>query len=262
MPQVVKNIRKILRITKKSLTRFGQTRPTVGHIHSRLRAVVHKINGKFATDIRTYGKKRILKPAKLKITWTLDKTLIKENNEKEFFVTQKEMKNWVKKIYPYIVIKSGIINMVQFPIATTHVENIIATVTRWLQYAIRMVLPEDKFRANSDYYGKFHISNIPMDIKKFFKIIKRKINVDINDQIYTETLVAIKIFVNNICRQVIERYIIAFFPEIFNPLIVSQFTDDEFFQIGAESEKQNRKREKFSTRAKKLRNSFDNFQRR
>lgn len=75
--------------------------------------MVHKINGKFVTDIRTYGKKRILKPVKLKFTWILDKILIKENNEKEFFVTRKEIKNWVKKIYPYMVVKSGIINMVQ-----------------------------------------------------------------------------------------------------------------------------------------------------
>ncbi|QBZ66503.1 hypothetical protein PoMZ_13482 [Pyricularia oryzae] len=74
--------------------------------------------------------------------------------------------------------------------------------------------------------------------------------------------VIIKIFVDNICRQVVERYIIAPLPEIFNPIIVSRFTDDEFLQIGSESGKQNRKREKFRARAKKLRSSFENLQRR
>ncbi|QBZ66504.1 hypothetical protein PoMZ_13483 [Pyricularia oryzae] len=84
MPQVVKNIRNILRIIKENLTRFGQTRPIIGTNfaqlvqialdgnyygpyyeffdyvkNSRLRAVVHKINGKFATDIRIYSKKRV-----------------------------------------------------------------------------------------------------------------------------------------------------------------------------------------------------------
>lgn len=139
MPQVVKNIRNILRIIKENLTRFGQTRPIIGYIrifltqistnfaqlvqialdgnyygpyyeffdyvkNSRLRAVVHKINGKFATDIRIYSKKKGLRPAKLKIDWILVKNLIKENNEKEFFVTQKKIKKWVKKIYLYIII--------------------------------------------------------------------------------------------------------------------------------------------------------------
>ncbi|TLD11180.1 hypothetical protein PgNI_05157 [Pyricularia grisea] len=74
--------------------------------------------------------------------------------------------------------------------------------------------------------------------------------------------VAIKIFVDNVCRQVVERHIIAPLPEIFSPVIVSRFTDDELFQIGSESEKQNRKREELRARAKKLRSSLENLQRR
>ncbi|TLD04390.1 uncharacterized protein PgNI_12103, partial [Pyricularia grisea] len=73
--------------------------------------------------------------------------------------------------------------------------------------------------------------------------------------------VAIKIFVDNIYRQVVERYIITPFPEIFNPIIISRFTDDELFQIGSESEKQNRKREKFKARVKKLKSNLKNLQR-
>lgn len=71
-----------------------------------------------------------------------------------------------------------------------------------------------------------------------------------------------KTFVDNVCRQVVERHIIAPLPEIFSPVTVSRFTDDELLQIGSESEKQNRKREELRARAKKLRSSLENLQRR
>ncbi|KAI6292488.1 hypothetical protein MCOR33_009822 [Pyricularia grisea] len=303
MPQVVENIRKVLRTIEESLTRLGQARPTVGHIRifltqvstsfaqlvqvaldgnyhgpyydffdqvedSRLRAVVHKINGQFATDIRTHGKKRVLRPADSEINWTLDENSIKENDEKELFVTQKEMKNWVKKVYlrtrgrelpgnyNHVLLAELFLEQSSrwLPIATAHVENIIAIVTGWLQHATRVVLPEDKLR----------------DIKKFLEAIKRKVNVDMDDQACAKALagleayykVAIKTFVDNVCRQVVERHIITPLPKIFSPITVSRFTDDELLQIGAESEKQNRKREKLKSRANKLRSSFKNLQRR
>ncbi|KAI6601853.1 hypothetical protein MCOR12_004140 [Pyricularia oryzae] len=303
MPQVVENIRKVLRTIEESLTRLGQARPTVGHIRifltqvstsfaqlvqaaldgnyhgpyydffdqvedSRLRAVVHKINGQFATDIRTHGKKRVLRPADSEINWTLDENSIKENDEKELFVTQKEMKNWVKKVYlrtrgrelpgnyNHVLLAELFLEQSSrwLPIATAHVENIIAIVTGWLQHATRVVLPEDKLR----------------DIKKFLEAIKRKVNVDMDDQACAKALagletyykVAIKTFVDNVCRQVVERHIIAPLPKIFSPITVSRFTDDELLQIGAESEKQNRKREKLKNRANKLRSSLKNLQRR
>ncbi|TLD04383.1 uncharacterized protein PgNI_12228, partial [Pyricularia grisea] len=369
MPQVVEDIRKVLRTTEESLTRLGQARPTVGHIRifltqvstsfaqlvqaaldgnyhgpyyeffdhvedSRLRAVVHKINGKFATDIRTHGKKRVLRPAESEIDWALDENSIKENNEKELFVTQEEMKNWVKKVYlrtrgrelpgnyNHVLLAELFLEQSSrwLPIATAHVESIIAIVTGWLQHATRVVLPEDKLRgdvlaicsqcmedavndafmeldklkkdeqrqpitynhyyidniqksrhgflreavegairetASSDYHGKLHVSNIPMDIEKFLEAMKRKVNVD-----RTTRHVAIKTFVDNVCRQVVERHIIAPLPEIFSPVTVSRFTDDELLQIGSESEKQNRKREELRARAKKLRSSLENLQRR
>lgn len=71
-----------------------------------------------------------------------------------------------------------------------------------------------------------------------------------------------KTFVDNVCRQVVERHIIAPLPKIFSPVTVSRFTDDELLQIGAESEKQNRKREELRSRANKLRSSLENLQRR
>ncbi|KAI6608869.1 hypothetical protein MCOR14_012096 [Pyricularia oryzae] len=306
MPQVVEDIRKVLRTTEESLTRLGQARPTVGHIRifltqvstsfaqlvqaaldgnyhgpyyeffdhvedSRLRAVVHKINGKFATDIRTHGKKRVLRPAESEIDWTPDENSIKENNEKELFVTQEEMKNWVKKVYlrtrgrelpgnyNHVLLAELFLEQSSrwLPIATAHVESIIAIVTRWLQHATRVVLPEDKLRgdvlaicyqwmedagndalmeldklkkdeqrqpitynhyytdniqksrhgflreavegaikntASSDYYGKLHVSNIPMDIEKFLEAMKRKVNVDMDDQACAESMAGLEAY--------------------------------------------------------------------
>uniref|UniRef100_L7IQ43 Interferon-induced GTP-binding protein Mx2 n=1 Tax=Pyricularia oryzae (strain P131) TaxID=1143193 RepID=L7IQ43_PYRO1 len=310
MPQVVEDIRKVLRTTEESLTRLGQARPTVGHIRifltqvstsfaqlvqaaldgnyhgpyydffdqvedSRLRAVVHKINGQFATDIRTHGKKRVLRPADSEINWTLDENSIKENDEKELFVTQKEMKNWVKKW----IEDAGNDALMELdklrkdeqrqPITYNHyyTDNIQKSRHGFLREAVEGAIKET---ASSDYHGKLHVSNIPMDIEKFLEAMKRKVNVDMDDQACAEALagleayykVAMKTFVDNVCRQVVERHIIAPLPKIFSPVTVSRFTDDELLQIGAESEKQNRKREELRSRANKLRSSLENLQRR
>jgi hypothetical protein len=44
-----------------------------------------------------------------------------------------------------------------------------------------------------------------------------------------------KSFVDNICRQVIERHIIAKLPSVFGPLTVSTYTDDQLLRLAAES---------------------------
>jgi hypothetical protein len=44
-----------------------------------------------------------------------------------------------------------------------------------------------------------------------------------------------KSFVDNICRQVIERHIVAKLPSVFSPVTVSTYTDDELLRLAAES---------------------------
>ncbi|TLS21024.1 uncharacterized protein PpBr36_10767 [Pyricularia pennisetigena] len=369
MPKVIEDIKKVLHITEESLTRLGQARPTTGHIrifltqvstsfsqlvqaaldgnyhgpyygffdsvvHSRLRAVVHEINGEFATAIRTHGKKRVLRPAKSETGWGRDENSIKENSEEDHFVYLGTRGRELPGNYNHVLLAELFMEQSSrwLPIAKTHVESVIATVTRWLQDAARMVLPEDKIRTNvlaicfqwveaagnsasielnklkedeqrqpitynhyytdniqksrhgffreaveaaiketasTDYHGKFHVSNIPVDFARFFEAMKSKVNVDMDDQACAEALagleayykVAMKTFVDNVCRQVVERHIIAPLPEIFSPVTVSRFTDDELRRIGAEPEKQNRKREELNTRAQKLRSSLANLQR-
>lgn len=47
--------------------------------------------------------------------------------------------------------------------------------------------------------------------------------------------VAMKTFVDNICRQVIERHIIAKLPSAFEPVLVSGYEADELLRMAAES---------------------------
>lgn len=44
-----------------------------------------------------------------------------------------------------------------------------------------------------------------------------------------------KTFVDNICRQVIERHIIAKLPRVFEPVLVSGYETDELLRMAAES---------------------------
>jgi hypothetical protein len=44
-----------------------------------------------------------------------------------------------------------------------------------------------------------------------------------------------KTFVDNVCRQVIERHILAKLPDAFNPVVVSTYTEEELVRLGGES---------------------------
>ncbi|KAK1725721.1 vacuolar sorting protein VPS1 [Colletotrichum acutatum] len=73
-------------------------------------------------------------------------------------------------------------------------------------------------------------------------------------------LVAMKTFVDNVCRQVIERHILAPLPEIFYPTTVSQFSDDELLRIGSEPEKEIARRQSLEASAQGLRSSLIELQ--
>ncbi len=44
-----------------------------------------------------------------------------------------------------------------------------------------------------------------------------------------------KSFVDNVCRQVIERHILAKLPNVFSPVTVSTYSDDDLLRLAAES---------------------------
>ena len=137
------------------------------------------------------------------------------------------------------------------PIAKSHLDKVIAVVSKWLRRAVARILPEDKLgqdvlaictqwideasacafmelaklqederrqpitynhyythnvqksrhdflreavesaikeTASSDYLGKLHVSNSPSELDRFLGAMKRKINVDMDEQACTEAL--------------------------------------------------------------------------
>lgn len=44
-----------------------------------------------------------------------------------------------------------------------------------------------------------------------------------------------KTFVDNVCRQVIERHILAKLPSVFDPVTVSTYSDEDLLRLAAES---------------------------
>lgn len=55
--------------------------------------------------------------------------------------------------------------------------------------------------------------------------------------------VALKTFVDNVCRQVIERHILSNLPDVFSPTTVMSFSDEELLRIASEPETQRRQRQ-------------------
>ncbi|KAK1710256.1 hypothetical protein BDP67DRAFT_440893 [Colletotrichum lupini] len=102
------------------------------------------------------------------------------------------------------------------------------------------------------------------DRKLLVEELQPKLCVGMDQQACEEALtglnayykVAMKTFVDNVYRQVIERHILAPLPEIFYPTTVSQFSDDELLRIGSEPEKEIARRQSLKASAEGLRSSL------
>lgn len=53
-----------------------------------------------------------------------------------------------------------------------------------------------------------------------------------------------KTFVDNVCRQVVERHILTTLQDVFDPTIVSSFSDEELLQLAAKSQQTTCRRSK------------------
>ncbi|PLN82531.1 dynamin GTPase [Aspergillus taichungensis] len=95
----------------------------------------------------------------------------------------------------------------------------------------------------TDWNGKFHVSNSSEGIQKLVTSLQGRVVVDMTKQACCEAQndlnayykVAMKTFVDNVCRQVIERHIIAKLPSVFEPVLVSGYETDELLRLAAES---------------------------
>ncbi|KAK4073273.1 hypothetical protein Purlil1_13112 [Purpureocillium lilacinum] len=130
-----------------------------------------------------------------------------------------------------------------------------------VEHAVRRV-------ATQDWNGKLHISNIQNDLDRFMSAIGSKITVNMDEQSCNEAStqlhayykVAMKTFVDNVARQVIERHILSPLPKAFCPNSVSQLTDEALMRIGTEPTQQAARREKLTTLAHGLRKSLKELQ--
>ena len=65
-----------------------------------------------------------------------------------------------------------------------------------------------------------------------------------------------KTFVDNVCRQVVERHVLVPLPAFFSPTTVSELPDAEVLRIGSEPETKQVTRERLSASAECLRVSL------
>ena len=68
-----------------------------------------------------------------------------------------------------------------------------------------------------------------------------------------------KTFVDNVCRQVIERHIIAKLPEVFEPVLVSGYETDELLEMAAESSQVSLRRDEARHLQEVLEQSLDDL---
>jgi hypothetical protein len=68
-----------------------------------------------------------------------------------------------------------------------------------------------------------------------------------------------KTFVDNVCRQVIERHIVSGLPDFFSPTTVMELSDEELLRIAAEPEQQKEKRAMLVQLAESLRESLQHL---
>ena len=112
--------------------------------------------------------------------------------------------------------------------------------------------------AAQDWNGKLHVSNNNFDAAKLLLALQSRIIVDMDAQACAEALsglnayykvcsmplilchnangfqVALKTFVDNVCRQVIERHMLLSLPDIFGPETAAAYNDEDIQRIGAE----------------------------
>ncbi|KAJ6785558.1 hypothetical protein PWT90_06970 [Aphanocladium album] len=120
-----------------------------------------------------------------------------------------------------------------------------------------------------DHHGRLHISNHADDIERFITAIQSRITFDMDESACKEALtqleayykkVAMKTFVDNVARQVIERHIMSPLPEAFGPRSVSSLSNEELWRIGSEPQAQSVRRSKLQTEVEDLSKSILDLQ--
>ncbi|KAL4765144.1 P-loop containing nucleoside triphosphate hydrolase protein [Aspergillus foveolatus] len=123
--------------------------------------------------------------------------------------------------------------------------------------------------ANEDWNGNLHISNTSYDLDTFLRGLGQRITIDMDKQACDEALtqlnayykVALKTFIDNMARQVIERHLISPLPKAFCPTSVAQLDDEALLRIGSEPAHETARWTRLTSMANGLRQSLLELQR-
>lgn len=116
---------------------------------------------------------------------------------------------------------------------------------------------------DEDALGGKAISNMNVDI--LIDALRSNVVVDVDERACSEALdeleayykVALNTFVDNVCKQVVERHLLRNLPSIFSPQVVAMYTDEELERIAGERPEIVRKGKQLREQLKNLRASLE-----
>ncbi|EXJ61698.1 dynamin GTPase [Cladophialophora yegresii CBS 114405] len=122
---------------------------------------------------------------------------------------------------------------------------------------------------DQDWHGRMHISNVQMDLDRFLAALQDRVQVNMTEQACAEALsglqayykVAMKTFVDNVCRQVVERHITRPLPSIFSAEKVAALSDEELVRIAGETSERVAKRKQLQELRQNLESSLGDLRR-
>ncbi|KAH0182833.1 hypothetical protein KCV03_g10155, partial [Aureobasidium melanogenum] len=154
----------------------------------------------------------------------------------------------------------------QQPITYNHyyTDNIQKSRQDFLRNSIEKAMRE---ATDHEWNGKLHISNNSVDGQKLLAALQRRINVDMDLQACEEALaglnayykVALKMFVDNVCKQVIERHLIRNLPKAFPPESIIMLGDGDLRRIAAEPFGNAEKRQELRLLLENLKHSLNDL---
>ncbi|KIW36744.1 uncharacterized protein PV06_11040 [Exophiala oligosperma] len=120
-----------------------------------------------------------------------------------------------------------------------------------------------------DWHGKMHISNVQLEMDRFIACLQQRVQVNMTEQACDEALwglrayykVALKTFVDNVCRQVIERHITRPLASIYSAETVAGLSDEELARIAGETPQRSAKRKQLEDLRRNLESSLVDLRR-
>ncbi|KAK2031929.1 vacuolar sorting protein VPS1 [Colletotrichum zoysiae] len=251
---------------------------------TRLRSLVHQQNSQFAAAMRSRGHKRAI------VNDTDSETCKSSDNaDSQVAVTKDKMIMWIQQTYLQTrgrelpgnyshVLLAELFHEQSGPwrqIAEDHLSGVIDSLRKILLDEKRHPITYNHYytdniqKARSDYHkSALKDAHCPADRDRLVDALQPKITVDMDQQACEEALaglnayykVAMKTFIDNVCKQVVERHILVPLPEIFCPTTVSQFSDDDLLRIGSEPETEITRRQRLVKEAHGLRSSLVDLQ--